>query len=974
MRNPGYSQSNFFPFVSSFSSTSDGNDDHSEHRNKDSDTNPNSNDNATESTSLTDSEKFEEVEADRPDGKDNAFDETHNSSSSPPPALSNAVSSLFGRTTPQRTALKEITTVPVLPIFHRPSFPGVLVPIVVQDVAIADEFIALKALGPVMAGLFLHKKVGMQSFVLNEDNEQSANLQERQDSSASSAQPESLESQTFASALHRVGVLAELIKIVPRAKNSVELIFWCHQRIRWLRVVPSTKLLKFEVEPLVEERVDMQGQQIRAYSLAIVETLKQLLEHGTMYKQQVELLLHAVDIYNPYQLADLGACLTTADPQKVQEVLEELDLEKRLAKTLSLLVSELETIRVQRKINKQIEENLGKAQRKFFLTEELKTIKKELGLEKDEKETVVNKFQNRLKDKTVPEAAQRVIDEELTKISTLDPSSSEYSVTRNYLDWLTALPWGIHTTDILQISRAESILNRDHYAMDDVKKRILEFVAVAHLRGANQGKILLLSGPPGVGKTSIGKSIASALDRKFYRFSVGGLSDVAEIKGHRRTYIGAMPGKFIQALKMTGSSNPVIMIDEIDKLGRGYQGDPASALLEALDPEQNANFMDHYLDTPVDLSHVLFIATANVLDTIPPPLLDRMDNIRLPGYVLDEKVKIASRYLIPNARTECGLSGSQVVFRTSALQLLAQKYCREAGVRNLKQQIEKILRKVALLLVRNEQAKSLKQSGSSTSVSSMNETESSLSNQRLSDLHKPTALEAAVKNGTAIVVTENNLSEFIGRPQIGDDRIYETTPPGVATGLAWTSAGGATLYIETVSVAEIDGEDTADSHEKVSPRSSGTRGFKATGQMGDVMKESVDIAYSFAVRYLKRTDKTNTFFERNSIHIHIPEGATPKDGPSAGVTIITALLSLALDKPVSADIGMTGEVTLTGKVLSVGGIREKMVAAQRSGLKTVILPESNRKDWEELPDFVQANITAHFVSQYEQLLSVVFEN
>lgn len=565
-----------------------------------------------------------------------------------------------------------------------------------------------------------------------------------------------------------------MIRLAPRQKG-MELTFLCHHRIRWKSVASKNPLLVLRMEPVIEKQTDIHALEVRALSLAVVETLKELLQLGAFYKEQLELLLESVDMNNPYQLADLGACLTTADPQRLQEVLEEMDLVERLSKTLSLLKSELETIKVQRKINKQIEDTISKTQRRFFLMEQLKHVKKELGIEKDEKETLITKFKSRLKGKPLPEQVERVIEEEILKLSSLEPTTSEYNVTRNYLDWLTQLPWGTYSKDRLEIKRAERVLNEDHYGLKDVKERILEFIAVGGLRGSVHGKILLLSGPPGVGKTSVGKSIARALNRTFYRFSVGGMSDVAEIKGHRRTYVGAMPGKLIQGLKTVQTSNPVVMIDEIDKLGRGWQGDPASALLEVLDPEQNAAFVDHYLDIPVDLSKVLFICTANVLDSIPSPLLDRMENIRLPGYVLEEKVAIAKKYLYPTARKESGLTASQVQMQTASFKALAQGYCREAGVRNLKNHIEKVLRKVALLVRKGDAEKSMS-------------------------------------------ITQFNLDKFVGKPKYPSERLFDVTPPGVSTGLAWTALGGATLYIESIKTE------------------SNKPGFRTTGQMGEVMK------------------------------------------------------------------------------------------------------------------------------------------
>lgn len=490
------------------------------------------------------------------------------------------------------------------------------------------------------------------------------------------------------------------------------------------------------------------------------------------------------------------------------------------------------------------------------------------------------------------------------------------------MDWLTILPWGVQSTENLGIDRAKSILDEDHFGMDDIKKRILEFIAVSQIKGTTHGKILCFYGPPGVGKTSIARSIARALDRQYYRFSVGGMYDVAEIKGHRRTYVGAMPGKMIQCLKKTETENPLVLIDEIDKIGnRSYQGDPASALLELLDPEQNAAFLDHFLDVPVDLSKVLFICTANQLDTIPEPLRDRMELIEMSGYVAEEKISIARKYLIPKAIHETGVDEKLVSIEDSALLALIKHYCRESGVRNLQKHIEKIIRKSIYKIVNKE-------------------TEN-------------------------CVINEDNLSDFVGKQIFTHDRIYDLTPPGVVMGLAWTAMGGSILYIETAKRKLIDVKDDE--------KKGGNGSLYVTGHLGDVMKESSQIAFTVARNLLHRIDPNNTFLETSHVHLHVPEGATKKDGPSAGITIVTALTSLALNKPIRQDIAMTGEVSLTGKVLPVGGIKEKVIAAKRVGVTTIILPSENRKDCVELADYIKEGIQFHFVDNYSDVFDIVFE-
>lgn len=508
-----------------------------------------------------------------------------------------------------------------------------------------------------------------------------------------------------------------------------------------------------------------------------------------------------------------------------------------------------------------------------------------------------------------------VLDEELNKLSFLESHSSEFNVTRNYLDWLTSMPWGITSTENLNIQEAADILEQDHYGMEDIKKRILEFIAVSQLKGTTQGKILCFHGPPGVGKTSIARSIARALNREYFRFSVGGMTDVAEIKGHRRTYVGAMPGKIIQCLKKTKTENPLVLIDEVDKIGKGHQGDPASALLEMLDPEQNANFLDHYLDVAVDLSKVLFICTANITDTIPEPLRDRMEMIDMSGYVAEEKLAIAKQYLIPQAMKDCGLSDQHIVIQESALANLIRAYCRESGVRNLQKHIEKVSRKVAFKVVKKEAEK--------------------------------------------INVTVDNLSDFVGKPVFTHDRMYEVTPPGVVMGLAWTSMGGSTLFIETT-VSKPTGLKKYEGS------------FEITGHLGDVMKESTKIALTVARNFMKRIEPENNFLYDSHLHLHVPEGATPKDGPSAGVTIATALVSLAKGLPIRQNVAMTGELSLMGKVLPVGGIKEKTIAAKRVGVCCIILPEENKKDFNDLPKYITDGLEIHFANTFDDVYKIVF--
>ncbi|KAM3618968.1 uncharacterized protein V6R79_001141 [Siganus canaliculatus] len=685
-----------------------------------------------------------------------------------------------------------------------------------------------------------------------------------------------------------------------------------------LQSLPSSNILMVEVDNVQHEQFTV-TEEVKALTAEIVKTIRDIIALNPLYRESVLQMMQAGQrvVDNPIYLSDMGAALTGAESHELQDVLEETNIPKRLYKALSLLKKEYELSKLQQRLGREVEEKIKQTHRKYLLQEQLKIIKKELGLEKEDKEAIEEKFRERLKERTVPQHIMDVINEELNKLGLLDNHSSEFNVTRNYLDWLTSMPWGTNSEENLALDRAKEVLEEDHYGMDDVKKRILEFIAVSQLRGSTQGKILCFYGPPGVGKTSIARSIARALNRQYFRFSVGGMTDVAEIKGHRRTYVGAMPGKIIQCLKKTKTENPLVLIDEVDKIGRGYQGDPSSALLELLDPEQNANFLDHYLDVPVDLSKVLFICTANVIDTIPEPLRDRMEMINVSGYVAQEKLAIAERYLVPQLRSLCGLTEEKASVSSDALSLLIRQYCRESGVRNLQKQVEKVFRKVAFSIVSGEQV--------------------------------------------AVTVTPDNLQDYVGKPLFTVDRMYTVTPPGVVMGLAWTAMGGSTLFIET-SLRRPSGGD-----------SKGEGSLEVTGQLGDVMKESAKIASTFARAFLMTQDPENHFLVNSHLHLHVPEGATPKDGPSAGCTIVTALLSLATNQSVRQNVAMTGEVSLTGKILPVGGIKEKTIAARRAGVTCIILPAENKKDFSDLPDYITEGLEVHFVDHYSQIYPVVFQ-
>ncbi|PLX85330.1 MAG: endopeptidase La [Desulfuromonas sp.] len=764
---------------------------------------------------------------------------------------------------------------PIVPLRPRPAFPGILIPM-----ALAGK----EQMAPVKRALDTPSQAIGLVLVMD------------------------LEAEDGPENLHTVGVAGKILKVIHADEESIHILVNCLQRFS-LEEVTETDQGLFALAHHHPEAELSVNPELKAYSMAILSTLKELVQINPLYSEEIKLFLNRSSMDDPGRLADFAANLTSADGQELQGILETFDVRKRIDRVLVLLKKELEVSRLQTKISRQIEEKVSAHQREFFLKEQLKAIKKELGLEKEGKTTEIEKFRERLKGLTLDAEAQKTVEEELEKLQLIEPSSPEYNVSRNYLDWLTILPWGKFSKDSYNIDRARRVLDRDHYGLEDVKERILEFIAVGKMKGDISGSILCLVGPPGVGKTSVGRSIADALGRTFFRFSLGGMRDEAEIKGHRRTYIGAMPGKFIQSMKSAGTANPVLMLDEIDKIGASFQGDPASALLEVLDPEQNAAFRDHYLDVPFDLSNVMFVATANQLDTIPAPLLDRMEIIRLSGYILEEKVEIARRYLIPKATKNHGLEKGRVTIRKDALRAIIDGWAREAGVRGLENHIKKIMRKAAMAFAKGREEK--------------------------------------------IVIARRDLVEYLGQPLFAGEDLFEEAP-GIVTGLAWTSLGGATLQIEATAVP------------------SKAKGFKQTGQLGDVMVESSEIAYSYVMAHLQGYGAEADFFDTHFVHLHVPAGATPTDGPSAGVTMTTALVSMITGKPVRKKLGMTGELSLTGRVLPIGGVKEKTIAARRAGLSTLIFPEANRKDFDELPDYLREGIEIHYAREYRDVQRVAF--
>lgn len=713
----------------------------------------------------------------------------------------------------------------------------------------------------------------------------------------------------FNSKLYTVGTVLKIHKYIQLSEDVIQVFAQGLERFEFIRVHNQTPLIIWEVKYRYESQT-LLTDELKPYMMELIKSVKEMLKTNQLLQEQIKIAFSQLSYENPSILVDLVSSILSTDGKKLQDLLETFNIFERSEKLLVLIKEEIELSLLQEKIHKQIEKKVSKQQKDYFLKEQLKAIKQELGLEKDDKQQEIERIENIIKDLKITTEASKVIHEELEKLKMMDPVSPEFHVSRNYLNELISLPWGKFTIDNNDINKARRILDEDHYGLEDVKEIILEFLGTLINKGQVSGSIICLVGPPGVGKTSIGRSIARAMNRKFYRFSLGGMRDEAEIKGHRRTYIGAIPGKLMQSLKRTGAANPIIMLDEIDKIGSSYQGDPASALLEVLDPEQNKDFLDHYLDVRFDLSNILFITTANQLDTIPGPLLDRMEIIKLSGYVMKEKVEITKRYLIPKQLEAHGLNKQNINITDKALEKIVEDYAREAGVRNLENQIKKIMRKATLEIVE--------------------------------------------KKNNKVSVSTKNLEKYLGKPVFTTEKLYKKQIPGVTLGLAWTTLGGATLYIEASAIKD------------------GT-GMKQTGQLGNVMRESSEIAYSYIRSLIEDTNSEHKdFFKNHFIHLHVPAGATPKDGPSAGITMALALYSLAIGEPVKKDIAMTGELTLTGKVLPIGGIREKTIAARRVKVYKLIIPKDNQKDFELLPDYIKEGITAYFVSYFKEVIKIAF--
>ncbi len=768
----------------------------------------------------------------------------------------------------------------VFPLRMRPIFPGIVAPVLVTDEPLKNMINDVMQREHIMGFVYLKNEVADITEIKKTD-------------------------------LYKVGTVARVFKKVELPDGSYNILVNTLKRFTIKKVLSMDPYITVAVE-YHEEKIDRDDIELKALMQAMLADVKFIIENNPLLTEEMKLNLVNINEH-PGRMVDIIVSILNVSPEEQQSVLELYEIKERIRSTLLLLNKEKEMLKLQNKIRADIEEKVAQRQRDFFLNEQLKYIKQELGLEKDEKTQDSESFRARfekLKHAFNEETTEKV-ERELEKLELLEPASAEYGVVRSYLDTILSLPWDLRTEDRIDIARARKILNTDHYGLEDVKERILEFLAVRKIKPDSKGSIVLLVGPPGVGKTSVGKSLARAMGRKFFRFSLGGMRDEAEIKGHRRTYVGAMPGKIMQAMSIVKTINPVIMLDEIDKLGTSYQGDPSSALLEVLDPEQNISFRDHYLDVPFDLSHVLFVCTANTLDTIPRPLLDRMEMISLSGYIDEEKIEIGRRYLIPKSMKEHGIPKNAVTFAKSALVDLCRYYARQSGVRDLEKFIDKIMRKIALKYA-----------------------------EKGDEMH--TAVSAA------------NLEKYLGAPMFTKEEWQKISRPGMVRGLAWTSYGGSTLLIEAVFIE-------------------GKGGLKLTGQLGEVMSESASIAYSYAMTAAERFHIDNSIFEKKVIHIHLPEGATPKDGPSAGISLATAILSLLIDKKISNNFAMTGELSLTGHVLPVGGIREKVVAAKRFGVKEIIMPEANKVDFDKIPEKVREGITVHYVKRMTDVEKILFE-
>ena len=803
----------------------------------------------------------------------------------------------------------------LIPVSGRPIFPGIFTPLMItanDDARVAEEAYS----GDGLIGIVMLK---------NDSDTPTAND------------------------LHKVGTVARIIKKINLPDGGVNIFISTIKRFRIRKVLSQREPMVAVVEYLEDQEDDTF--EVKALTRALLSEMKEISDNNPLFSE--EMRLNMVNIDHPGKIADFITSILNIERNQQQKILETINVRERMEQVLVFIKKEQELLRIQKKIQNELNDRIETQQREYFLKEELKAIKEELGITTDAHNSDYQKLKEKLDAFQFEGEIKEAVENELEKFQLMESGSSEYNVVRNYLETIAALPWPQGDKEAPAVSydmeEAKKVLQQDHYGLEDVKKRILEYLAVRKLKKDNKGSIIILVGPPGVGKTSVGHSIARAMNKPFFRFSVGGMRDEAEIKGHRRTYVGAMPGKIIQGLKIVKSRSPVFLIDEVDKMGMSHQGDPASALLEVLDPEQNVSFRDNYLDLPFDVSDIFFILTANTLDTIPEPLLDRAEIITLSGYIDQEKMEIAKKYLIPKTLSKNGLKKTQVKFDKSTLNLIAQSYARESGVRHFEKCLDKIARKIAMDLVSQPEAVELE--------ARIQDLEAKLKSPAEEELQQElTAAQKELKSilAKSYTVDQEAAKKYLGTPPFDEEDIKTASVAGTAIGLAWTSMGGDTLLIETAAIP-------------------GKEGFSLTGQLGDVMKESAAIAMSWVRSHaLEKGIKDSGWFDSNTIHIHVPEGATPKDGPSAGITMTTALVSLLTGKPMKAATAMTGELSLTGRVLPIGGLREKTVAAKRNKIKHIIIPKANLRDLEDIPEIVKKGLTFHPVSRMDEVLDLVF--
>ncbi|GBE58979.1 ATP-dependent protease La family protein [Babesia ovata] len=896
---------------------------------------------------------------------------------------------------------------PALAMFQKPAFPGFYQVLQIQDQAVLECLSNVKQnAGNDYVGGFLTKTQHTRDF------QNVAMPMLRDDAGAVQSYEE----------MHVYGTLLQVITITPHLSHQGgQVILMPHRRIKMtgIHAEPSESypLYRVSIEYVEDDLKNFEDSRVtKALHLEIIATVKELIKTSNFYKEHFDHIIRIYNLDNPSRIADLIAGISMAKRDQLQAILAEVNIDKRLAMVLEVAKNDLEFAKVQAEVKTQIEEKMSREQRKYILTEQMKMIRKELGLDSDDKNTLIEAFENEFAkvEKFMSKEASESYKSGISRLKQLETSSAEFGVCRSHLEWLLGMPWGKFTKDSRDIRNARQVLDKHHFGLKDVKTRLMEYMATSILKGTANGKIICLAGPPGVGKTSIATSVAELLGRKLYRFSLGGLFDVAELRGHRRTYVGALPGKFVQALKYTGSMNPLIVLDEIDKLGRDARGDPASALLEVLDPSQNEYFRDYYLDIAVDLSHVLFICTANAVDTIPAPLIDRMEIINIPGYLPEEKLQIAKNYLIPQTLKSTGLQPDVIEMPDSTIQAVIEHYSREAGVRSLLRCIEKIYRKVALNIVMDNADKLEPASANSAeespivlgasedakvsgaiAIANPDDIASTAASSECGDQSAEASSDdesvSSVLSGIEkLVIEEDKLQSYLGVPIYTRDALHPyPLPYGVVMGLAWTNAGGATMYVEArgqmvdkrgnlvepnrTPASKLTPE-TAEEPSEESSFGSFHGTMKVTGHLGNVMTESSQIALTFCKTFIRKHQPRNLFLDEAHIHIHVPEGATPKDGPSGGITMASALISAAAKKRIKPHLAMTGELTLSGKVLRVGGIKEKLIAAIREGVTTVVLPKTNEPDVLDLEESVTSKLNVIYVESYDDVYNAVFDH